>query len=304
MKGEPITPEILEHMIGCGRLYDTIVYADLKKFNMNINIVEHSTILCMATLGGDCSFEELIQASQRDKSTISKHLKKFTYMGLVECYKDGANKKNKYVRLTDTGKEYYRNSLARFREWNDRMTVGFSEEEKNEVNMLLRKYYSNTLEGIIDIHDDEKLDVPKLSNYIIYITKWIHRKDFLVIRDTEFDVQQIQIMMYLLAMGGEGTYKRIEKGARVSQSCVVKQARALEERGLVFNYIDDSDSRVKHSELTEAGHEKAAYFRNGLLELDEFCLNGFTDEEKLKLKEYAKRFWFNTRAFKVDLVGE
>ncbi len=86
---------------------------------------------------------EIAAAINRTKSTTTALIKKLRDAGLIQEEPSPDDSRQKYIFLTDKGREYDKLTSSISRELLSVCYTGFSEKEKNELLHLLKKMSSN-----------------------------------------------------------------------------------------------------------------------------------------------------------------
>ena len=102
-------------------------------------ISSHGNILFQLSKNEAMNMGELAKRINRDKSTTTVLVRKLENFGLVEAVTDSNDKRNKFISLTEKGKEYNQLTANISQELINTFYKGFSEEEKEQFfNFLLR----------------------------------------------------------------------------------------------------------------------------------------------------------------------
>ncbi|OWA35446.1 transcriptional regulator [Saccharibacillus sp. O16] len=85
----------------------------------------------------------------------------------------------------------------------------------------------------------------------------------------------------------------LQKTLGIDSAAVTRHLKQLEVQGLVTRRNDPSDNRITLVQLTQAGHDHIAGFVEEKSRLIEGLLDGFDDQERLKLADMLDRMHRN-----------
>lgn len=97
--------------------------------------------------GGDPSQDELSRFTGRDKGTVSRLVDRLEEEGFAERIVDADDSRIKRVRLTEKGQALLPCVHECLREWNARLTEGFSPAEREIARGLLERMAENCRRG-------------------------------------------------------------------------------------------------------------------------------------------------------------
>lgn len=106
-------------------------------------VSSHGYILFVLSQNEKMTMGEIAAAINRTKSTTTALIKKLRDAGLIQEEPSPDDSRQKYIFLTDKGREYDKLTSSISRELLSVCYTGFSEKEKNELLHLLKKMSSN-----------------------------------------------------------------------------------------------------------------------------------------------------------------
>lgn len=110
------------------------------------------------------------------------------------------------------------------------------------------------------------------------------------LREHNLTRSQIMTLMYLSdALTHELSLKELERLLQVSQPAVVGIVIRLEKKGMLQSFQDPSDKRVKHVKLTNQGEQRCIEARGNMKALEDFFLQGLTDDERVMLRTLLEK---------------
>ena len=118
----------------------------IKKLNeqgLNKVASSHGNILFQLSLVPKMKMNELAQKINRDKSTTTVLVRKLEAEGLVFMKTDEADRRNKFIMLTEKGSDYNSRTLDISKKLIEKFYTGFSEDEKNQFVFLLNRIERN-----------------------------------------------------------------------------------------------------------------------------------------------------------------
>lgn len=106
-------------------------------------VSSHGNILFQLSVQEKMKMGELAEKINRDKSTTTVLVRKLEKDGLIQIEADVLDKRNRYISLTEKGKEY--NNLTRdlSKELQDTFYQGFSDKEKEQLYKFLTRIEKN-----------------------------------------------------------------------------------------------------------------------------------------------------------------
>jgi DNA-binding MarR family transcriptional regulator len=87
----------------------------------------------------------------------------------------------------------------------------------------------------------------------------------------------------------------IKQELNLSQTGVAKLTTQLEQRGCIHKFSDEKDQRIKRVQITDKGREYCARARADVLDMENQLLEGLSEEDCEKLKEYLSVLYHNSR---------
>ncbi len=102
---------------------------------------------------GPSSQEEISQGLVFDKATTARAIKKLAELGYVERRVAGDDHRRYVVSVTESGFAAAREIKLILKDWNNRLTSGFSPEEKKMAFVLLERIAGNAAVEIKNLHD-------------------------------------------------------------------------------------------------------------------------------------------------------
>lgn len=103
----------------------------------------HGFILFQLSNTDKMPMSEIAKRINRDKSTTTVLIKKLKKLNLVEEEESKNDKRVKYIKLSEKGKEYTESTKTLSEELLKKCFAGFSEEDKNKLTELLNKIANN-----------------------------------------------------------------------------------------------------------------------------------------------------------------
>lgn len=103
----------------------------------------HGNILFQLSVHEKMKMGELAAKINRDKSTTTVLVRKLISLNLIREENDEKDKRNKYITLTQQGKEYNSMTAELSSQLIDTFYKGFSEDEKNEFCSYLNRILEN-----------------------------------------------------------------------------------------------------------------------------------------------------------------
>lgn len=103
----------------------------------------HGNILFQLSQNQKMKMRELAQKINRDKSTTTVLVRKLKDLELIQEETDSEDKRNKYISLTEKGKEYTEITSGLSKELIEKFYNGFSEEEKEQFCSFLERIENN-----------------------------------------------------------------------------------------------------------------------------------------------------------------
>lgn len=100
-------------------------------------------------------------------------------------------------------------------------------------------------------------------------------------------------LLHLIEKYPASTQNQIAKMMRVSPSSISMSIKRLEKQELVERRTPDNDQRRNELFLTAAGHEVLEKSHSSLVEIHEYLLEGFDDDEKRILRDLLLRIMQN-----------
>ncbi|MDO4978172.1 MAG: MarR family winged helix-turn-helix transcriptional regulator [Eubacteriales bacterium] len=228
-------------------------------------------------VGGDCSFEQIIDSTYRHKSTISNVISRLEEEGLVISYSDSNAKIKKRVKILPKAEQIVKLGLDKSKDWTDILVQNLNEEEKSRVMDYLHRINKN-LKNYDQNNYNPYPEIQSISYLASYIKKRIHHIAF-CFDHRDLELNQIYILIHLAYCEGFCTYKELESAVTVAQSVIVRQMKKLTDAGYVYSRTDEKDHRVKIGILTEKGSVVGEELLRVYLEAEELSIDGFSGEE-------------------------
>ena len=128
------------------------------------------------------------------------------------------------------------------------------------------------------------------------IHNWIHKHMEAKRRANEDDVTGMQrwILIYLKKQGEKEIYQKdIEQEFRVSRATASNMLQLMERKGLITRETASCDARQKKLMLTPEARKLLDRAEQDIYEMEARIQDGFSEEEKKKLREYLDRIMKN-----------
>ena len=110
------------------------------------------------------------------------------------------------------------------------------------------------------------------------------------LREIGLTVSQLTVLRHLNhAEDGRLTMKEVEKKLHVAQSTATGIAMRLELKGLITARGDESDHRIKVSEITEEGRSVCLKAKSFIIETETRLLNALDEEDRAHFVEMLKK---------------
>jgi len=87
--------------------------------------------------------EKISEATLFDGAIVARSMKKLEQQGFVTREVDESNRRRKIVQATETGKEFGNKLRAAFRDSNKAIYSGITEDEQEQLKIILAKVYAN-----------------------------------------------------------------------------------------------------------------------------------------------------------------
>ena len=100
-------------------------------------------ILMMLWMKDGCRQKELTEIMFKEKTTITRLIDNLEKKGLLLRVPDLADKRNKFVYLTNSGKELKGKLTPLVAEFNKKLSYGLGDDELEELKKVLTKIHSN-----------------------------------------------------------------------------------------------------------------------------------------------------------------
>ncbi|TDL31274.1 MarR family transcriptional regulator [Jeotgalibacillus sp. S-D1] len=91
----------------------------------------------------EISQKDLQLSVKVDHAAVTRHLKQMEEHGTISRHKNAADNRVTYVRLTDEGRSRIAHYCAEKTHFIEQLFDGFSEEESNQLNLLLERVQYN-----------------------------------------------------------------------------------------------------------------------------------------------------------------
>jgi DNA-binding MarR family transcriptional regulator len=106
-----------------------------------------------------------------------------------------------------------------------------------------------------------------------------------------------QSILFLLSSRPEEEVSlgEIKEELNLSQTGIAKLTTQLEQRGCIHKFVDEKDQRVKKVKLLDKGREYCERARADVLDVETGLLEGLSEEDCDKLKEYLSILYHNSR---------
>ncbi|MBC2580812.1 MarR family winged helix-turn-helix transcriptional regulator [Clostridium sp. DJ247] len=119
----------------------SFIFEKLKDINMGDG--PYISILTKLYEKDGVSQEELATSIRADKATMTRALLKLEQEGYIQRYSDEKDRRAYKVYLTEKAMNIKSHIIDAHNEWNDIMTRGLTEEEREILFILLRKTFFN-----------------------------------------------------------------------------------------------------------------------------------------------------------------
>lgn len=121
----------------------TFLTEKLKQQGFNDFASSHGNILFQLNKNGKMTMGELAKSINRDKSTATVLVRKLEKEGFVSIISDEKDKRNKYILLSQKGKDYTKITSEISNELLSTFYKGFSEQEKQTFLDFLERIEKN-----------------------------------------------------------------------------------------------------------------------------------------------------------------
>ncbi|MCS5420963.1 MULTISPECIES: MarR family winged helix-turn-helix transcriptional regulator [Psychrilyobacter] len=115
---------------------------ELKKRDIPIE-GKHVGLFMILSINNQLEFKDIAHLWRKSKSTLCDILRKYSEEGLVEKLNCTLDKRHLYVKLTEEGLKYAREFDEIAAEFLEKITVGLSEEQKEELKTILLEMKDN-----------------------------------------------------------------------------------------------------------------------------------------------------------------
>lgn len=118
-------------------------FSRVKKLILDKQNLNSSTVNLISIIGNETmTLKQITEISELDKSTISRQINVLVKNGLV-LRETGEDKRYSFFELSEEAKEMYKQYISDFVEYFDHTLMGWSEEEKQMLSVLVgRANYS------------------------------------------------------------------------------------------------------------------------------------------------------------------
>ncbi len=119
-----------------------------KIFNENGHDITHAqwSILMMLWIKDGCQQQELTKMIYKEKTTVTRLIDTLEKKDLLVRVPDRNNKRNKFIYLTNKGKELRSKLTPLVLNLNKKASLGFTENELETLKSYLRRIYENLSE--------------------------------------------------------------------------------------------------------------------------------------------------------------
>ena len=121
-----------------------LIFFKNRMAELGLHQSHHSVLITLYKEQG-ISQEKLSRKLNVDKATVTRSIKKLLEDGFVERRLDKDDKRSYLLYVTEKGEEIRPDIEAMFREWNDIVLEGFSDEEVDQVVGYMKRISSNVL---------------------------------------------------------------------------------------------------------------------------------------------------------------
>lgn len=126
----------------------------------------------------------------------------------------------------------------------------------------------------------------------------LHKRLFASVKDTGLTHGQPKILDYLKDHNG-AVQKEIASSCHIEPASLTSILNGMERKGLIIRKIQDDNRRAFSIFLTEKGKELMERVDFEFQKIDDKCLSGFSEEEKITLNEYLERIYKNLHNNKI-----
>ena len=117
-----------------------LISAFLKGKDLNL---ADSIIMMIVTKHSGYNQEKIGEVTMFDGAIIARSLKKLEAQGFVTREVDETNRRRKIVQITESGKEFGNKLRSAFKESNETIYSGITEEELKQLDVIMAKVYAN-----------------------------------------------------------------------------------------------------------------------------------------------------------------
>ncbi|KRK79603.1 MarR family winged helix-turn-helix transcriptional regulator [Companilactobacillus nodensis] len=117
-----------------------LISAFLKGKDLNL---ADSIIMMIVTKHSGYNQEKIGEVTLFDGAIIARSLKKLEAQGFVTREVDETNRRRKIVQITESGKEFGNKLRSAFKESNETIYSGITEEELKQLDVIMAKVYAN-----------------------------------------------------------------------------------------------------------------------------------------------------------------
>lgn len=120
----------------------------------------------------------------------------------------------------------------------------------------------------------------------------LHKQLFASVKDTELTLGQPKVLDYLKNHNG-AVQKEIASSCHIEPASLTSILNGMEKKGLIIRKMQNDNRRAFSIFLTEKGKELMERVDFEFKKIDNKCLSGFSEEEKIVLNEYLERIYKN-----------